>query len=103
MWISGLLGVIGDFNNRYEKMGAVGITRGLGIDETSRYSSRGKLEVWAGAGLGKLVGASDLPIALMSGREPTDSEIAAFRRSIPFNNLTGLRFLFDEAQGSITE
>ena len=100
---SGLLGILGDANNRYEKLGGTGITRLLEIDETSRYSSRGKIDVFAGPALGKMFDASGAPISMLSGRAPTDSEISKARRIIPGQNLTFFRFLFDEAEGNIKE
>lgn len=99
---SGLLGLFGDFNNRFEKMGGYGLTRAMGIEETARYTNRSKLSVVAGPAAGKAESVLDVGVSLFNNQPMTDQEIKAARGLIPFQNITGIRFLFDSIQGNVT-
>lgn len=100
---SGLLGLMGDFNNRYEKMGGVGLTRALGIEEPARYTNRSKLSVIMGPGAGKAEALLDVGVAPFDNVPMTDKQIKELRGLIPFQNVTGIRFIFDAIQGNVTK
>jgi hypothetical protein len=96
---SGILGLMGDFNNRFEKMGGYGLTRALGVEEPARYTNRNKSSVLLGPGAGKMESLLTVGIAPFDNKPLTDQEIKAARGLIPFQNITGIRHIFDEIQG----
>ena len=96
---SGILGLMGDFNNRFEKMGGYGLTRALGVEEPARYTNRSKSSVLLGPGAGKMESLLTVGIAPFDNKPLTDQEIRAARGLIPFQNITGIRHIFDEIQG----
>lgn len=99
---SGLLGLMGDFNNRFEKMGGYGLTRAMGIDEPARYTNRNKSSVLLGPGAGKVESFLNVSLTPFDNAPMTDQQIRDARGLVPFQNLTGLRFIFDEIQGNLT-
>jgi hypothetical protein len=99
---SGLLGLLGDFNNRFEKMGGYGLTRAMGIEEPARYTNRSKASVLLGPAAGKAESVLTVGISPFDNKPMTDQEIKAARGLIPFQNITGIRFLFDSIQGNVT-
>lgn len=99
---SGLLGLFGDFNNRFEKMGGYGMTRAMGIEEPARYTNRSKASVLLGPAAGKAESVLTVGISPFDNKPMTDQEIKAARGLIPFQNITGIRFLFDSIQGNVT-
>lgn len=100
---SGILGLMGDFNNRFEKMGGYGLTRAMGIEEPARYTNRSKSSVLLGPGAGKMESLLTVGVAPFDNKTMTDQEIKAARGLVPFQNLTGIRFIFDEIQGNVTK
>jgi hypothetical protein len=96
---SGILGLMGDFNNRFEKMGGYGLTRAMGVEEPARYTNRSKSSVLLGPGAGKMESLLTVGIAPFDNKPLTDQEIKAARGLIPFQNITGIRHIFDEIQG----
>lgn len=99
---SGVLGLLGDFNNRFEKMGGYGLTRAMGIEEPARYTNRNKSSVLMGPGAGKLESLLDVAVAPFDNQPMSDAQIRAARGLVPFQNITGIRFIFDEIQGNLT-
>ena len=103
---SGLIAVPLELNNIYEKTGWYGVTQMLGMPPASRFASRNIAGSILGPSFGIIPDVASMTRALHSplrGEEILESDIDAFRRNIPFQNVIGLRFLFDAAQGTITQ
>ena len=103
---SGLGGLLWEGNNIYEKSGGYGFSQMLGAPPASRFASRNI----AGSMFGPTIGtASDLATAVgvinapLTDRDVSESDTNALRRIIPMQNLIGVRFLFDAAQGKLNE
>jgi hypothetical protein len=101
---SGVLGVMGEFNNTMEKLSSnsAGLRPLLGIDApASKQVSRSIAESALGPTFGSLltttVAASS---AVTSEGEMTDADIRALRRLIPLQNLFYTRWAFDKIEES---
>jgi hypothetical protein len=99
---SSVLGLLGDFNNRLEKMGVYGLTRAMGVEEPARYTNRNKSAVVFGPAAGKLESLFDVSVAPFDNQPMSDAQIRSARSLMPFQNITGIRFIFDEIQGNLT-
>lgn len=95
---SGVFAALWEINNTYEKLGGYGVTQALGAEPASRYVSRNA----AGALFGPTIGSvSDLTSGvrmtgdLIRDQEVKSSDIHALRRVMPFQNLIGIRAIFD--------
>jgi len=99
---SGMLPVIMDVNNRYEKLGGYGVTRALGIAPATRYQNRNKLGVFLGPVAADMENYFSLATTALGPAEFNKTSLNQARTSIPGQNITGLRFLFDAAQGKIS-
>lgn len=101
---SGLLGIIWEANNIYEKAGGFGLTQAMGNAPVSRYQSRniaGAIfgpTIGTAADAGSFVGVAN---STLTGREVTNADIKSIRNIIPFQNLIGVKHLFDAVQGQI--
>lgn len=102
---SGVTAVFMDANNIIEKVSGqigfpVGLNPLLGVEESSRYASRGVV----GAVIGPTGGlAEDAFRALGLLNEPTKAELNAATRLIPFNNLLYLQYATSEAKKGIAK
>jgi hypothetical protein len=100
---SGVLGVLAEVNQLSHKAtsGNVSLQALLGMPPLTRYSSTNA----AGAVLGPTVGTMQDLFSITSGvaGEWTGQDTRALRRTIPLQNLIGLRFVFDEAEEAINE
>lgn len=101
---SGVLGVMGEFNNTMEKLSSnsFGLRPLLGIDApASKQVSRSIAESALGPTFGSLltttVAASS---AVTSEEEMTDADVRALRRLIPLQNLFYTRWAFDKIEES---
>jgi len=103
-------GVIAPFlhvNNIYERAGGFGINQMMGAKPASRFAMRSVGESVFGptlgsvADIGSVVWTANAPFA--SDKEVRPSDVNAIRRIIPFQNLIGVKHLFDAAQGGIVE
>ena len=92
---SGMLGFVGELENTFEKMsgGSVGIRPLMGVDsQSSRYAARSTYETMAGPTFGSLINTALLLGNAASGDEAwAESDTRAFRRLLPYQNLSVLR------------
>jgi hypothetical protein len=101
---AGLVGWLFDAHNIVEKAtrGAVGLHKVIGGPEMSRYASRGVLESLLGPTVGFGEGAMQA-IGAAGAREWTQADTTAVRRMVPFQNLIGVRHLFDLAEHGLNQ
>lgn len=102
---SGVLGIIMDFNNIAERASGnrIGISAMLDKNTMSRYARMNTLGFLLGASFGAGEDAFTT-LGAISGApfgDIQESDLAAARRLIPFQNHTILRGLFDEGENSI--
>lgn len=99
---SGLIPVMMEANNIAEKVGFPLTFRSLsGGGVASRYASRSLPEALLGPSLGQTTDLALTLRAIFAG-EASESDISAFRRLLPFQNLFYIRGLFDVMQDSVT-
>lgn len=99
---SGLIPVMMEANNIAEKVGFPLTFRSVtGGGVASRYASRSLPEALLGPSLGQTTDLALTLRAIFAG-EASDSDISAFRRLLPFQNLFYIRGLFDVMQDSVT-
>jgi len=93
---SGLLGVFMEVNNIAEKLtrGTVGINALTGGEIMSRYASRNISGTLLGPTLGTIEDIAKIIGAIATG-DITESDVRAFRRMTPYQNVFYLRWLFD--------
>jgi len=93
---SGLLGVFMEVNNIAEKLtgGKVGINALTGGEIMSRYASRNSIDALMGPTFGAAKDLITILNALSTG-EISESDVRAFRRMTPYQNVFYLRWLFD--------
>jgi hypothetical protein len=101
---SGMLGIIMEINNISEKVsrGQVGINRLTGGEVMSRYASRNVLGSLIGPSAGTIQDTTSIIGAISTG-EISQSDIRAFRRMTPYQNLFYTRWLFDRLEKSLNE
>jgi hypothetical protein len=103
---SGVFSLLWEANNIYEKAGGYGITQMIGQPPASRFASRNIAGAFLGptmgtvADMGSVVGLLSSPA---TGRDVTKADVRAVRNLIPFQNLVGLRHLFDAIEGGASE
>jgi hypothetical protein len=97
--ISGLTGYFFDIHNMVEKAtgGGVGLSRLTGGPLQSRYANYNTLDALLGPTAGLVEDAGRLIGAATKG-EWTAGDSSRLRRMIPFQNLIGMRHLFDAAE-----
>lgn len=95
---SGILSLFWEVNNTWEKLGLSGVTQALGEAPASRYQSR---DVWGAIGGPSVGTVSDLASgarmagSMQRGEDIMASDIHALRRIMPYQNLIGIRAVFD--------
>ena len=96
---AGLTGWLFDANNMVEKLtrGAVGASALTGGPPMSRYASRNAVESLLGPTVGAISDTAQA-IGAATGGEWTDGDTRAVRRMLPYQNLIGVRHLFDMAE-----
>jgi hypothetical protein len=105
---SGIIPVAMMFNNPWERVGMPGISRGLaGItgndaQPVSRYAARGTAEALLGPTMGT-IGDTSLAIHSAASGELSESDIHRFRKLLPYQNLIGIRGIFDQAEEQIKD
>jgi hypothetical protein len=99
---SGITGWLFSANNIVEKLsrGTMGFSRLLGKEPMSRYASRGIAESLFGPSIGTINRIGKVTGAHSTG-DWRRSDVRAFRRLIPFQNLFYLRGVFDAAEENI--
>jgi hypothetical protein len=100
---SGVLGLAMDGNNRFEKLGGYGLSRGLGISPAARYNSRGVSGVFLGPAAGNLERIVQFGLSPLKEGGTTDADRHAARLATPGQNIPGFRHLLDMVQGSANE
>jgi hypothetical protein len=103
---SGVLSIMWEANNIYEKAGGYGLTQMIGEPPASRFASRSILGAVAGptgSTIESVASALGTANSALTGREVTKADVRAIRRTIPFQNLIGMRFLFDAVEGKTNE
>ena len=99
---SGILGFISDSSAVVERVsrGTIGINPLLGASRVSRFKSLDAVNLILGptVGLGRDLASVSGAIAT---REWNDSDVSAFRRSIPFNNLEYMVWLFNRLEAGM--
>ncbi|WP_085905912.1 hypothetical protein [Kiloniella majae] len=101
---SGLTGWLFEANNVMEKVsrGTVGVSALTGGPQMSRYQSRNILGSLVGPTAGTIKDLSQAVGSATSG-DWTQSDSRALRRLLPYQNLMGMRQVFDEAEKGINE
>jgi len=99
---SGYLGVITEFNNILEKVtrGSYGINPMIDAELMTRYASRNVVDSLIGPTAGQIKDYSSIIGAISTG-DISESDIKAFRRSLPGQNLFYLRSTFDEMEENL--
>ena len=103
---SGLLSIFWEANNVYEKAGGYGFTRAMGAAPASRYASRdllGSLIPAAGYLNNGIPAMVNLAVTPFTGEDVYKSDINSVRRSLPFQNLIGFRYILDLIQAEANE
>jgi hypothetical protein len=101
---SGVLGIMMEINGISEKMtrGKVGINSLIGGEVMSRYASRNIVDTLAGPTAGQLKDLSSITSAIASG-DIKESDVKAFRRMLPYQNIFYLQSLFDGLEKETAE
>jgi hypothetical protein len=101
---SGLLGVFMEVNNISEKLtrGTVGINALTGGEIMSRYASRNISGTLLGPTLGTIEDTAKITGAIATG-DITESDVRAFRRMTPYQNVFYIRGLFDNLEAEINK
>jgi uncharacterized protein YnzC (UPF0291/DUF896 family) len=101
---SGYLGVIMEINNISEKVsrGTVGINPLIGGEVMSRYVNRNGVGALLGPSLGTGQDLYQMTGAILSG-DIKESDVHAFRRNLPFQNVFYLQSLFNEMETSLNQ
>jgi hypothetical protein len=96
---SGVLGIIMEINGISEKMtgGKIGINGLIGGEMMSRYVSRNIVDTLAGPTAGQLKDIQSIGSAIATG-EIKESDVKAFRRMLPYQNIFYLQKLFDSLE-----
>lgn len=99
---AGLLGWLFDANNIVEKVtrGAVGVSAVTGSPPMSRYAAQHTLESLLGPTVGFGEAAAQA-IGAATGGDWTEADTRAVRRMLPYQNLIGVRHLFDAAEAGL--
>lgn len=97
---SGVMAVMTEVNMISEHMtrGRVGLSAIGGQGLISRYHSRNLLGALAGPAAGLVGDVQQGSSALLSGEELTQGDVSALRRILPYQNLIGVRMIFDAAE-----
>lgn len=101
---SGYLGVMMEVNNITEKLtgGAVGVNALIDGENMSRYASRNIASTLIGPTAGQIQDIAKITASISNG-EITESDVKAFRRTLPYQNLFYLKGAFDELEQSLNE
>jgi hypothetical protein len=101
---SGYLGVLMEVNNISEKItaGKVGINALIDGENMSRYASRNIASTIAGPSLGQVEDIIRMSTAISKG-EIKESDVKAFRRMLPYQNLFYLQGAANEAEEKLNE
>lgn len=101
---SGLLGIVMEANNISEKLtrGRVGINALTGGEIMSRYVSRNITGTLLGPSIGTLEDAAKVTGAIATG-DISESDVRAFRRMTPYQNVFYLRDLFDSLEENVND
>lgn len=101
---SGIMGILMEANNISEKVtrGRVGINALTGGEIMSRYASRNISGTLLGPTLGTIEDAAKITGAIATG-DISESDVRAFRRMTPYQNVFYLRGLFDELEAGINK
>tara|TARA_R110002111_G_scaffold61697_2_gene102444 strand:- start:3136 stop:5037 length:1902 start_codon:yes stop_codon:yes gene_type:complete len=99
---AGVTGWLFEANNMIEKLtrGSVGVGAVIGAQPMSRFASRSVPEAILGPSLGTMINLSLATGAIATG-DISKSDVSAFRRLLPYQNLFYLRGILDEAEASI--
>lgn len=100
---SGILAVLVEVNNTWEKAGLPGFYRLMGETPASRYANRNLMGSLMGPTFG--IGEDIFRMTRLLGNpdDLKESDIRAIRRLIPFQNIFYLRWLFDQLEGKAAE
>lgn len=101
---SGYLGIAMEINNISEKMtrGTVGINALIGGESMSRYASRNLVGSLVGPTAGQIEDLAKITGAISTG-EISESDVKAFRRMLPYQNLFYLQGLFNEVEEGVNK
>jgi hypothetical protein len=99
---SGILSLVWEANNIWEKGGGYGLTQMIGQPPASRFASRNIGGALFGPTLGTALDATSIigtASAPLTGMDVTESDIHAIRQLVPFQNLIGVKHVFDALEG----
>lgn len=99
---SGLIPIVMEANNAAEKIGAPGLSRLAGAAPASRFASRNIIGSFVGPTAGTIQDAAITTRAIFAD-DLSKSDVRAMRRLIPYQNLIGMRQVFDEGEQRINE
>ena len=101
---SGYLGIIMEINNISEKVsrGKVGINPLIGGEVMSRYVNRNGLGALMGPSFGLGQDTYQIAGAIATG-EITESDVRAFRRNLPFQNIFYIQWLFNDMEKGLNQ
>lgn len=100
---SGMLGILGEVNNRFESLGGYGIRRAFGGDEKSRFLENRGVGNMFGPLYGQIADAGTVISGTLGGRASPKETARAIRRMLPFQNLFYTRILFDKLEQGLLE
>lgn len=100
---SGILAVLVEVNNTWEKAGLPGFYRLMGETPASRYANRNLVGSLMGPTFGIAQDLAGMIRLLGNPDDLKESDIRAIRRLIPFQNIFYLRWLFDQMEGKAAE
>jgi hypothetical protein len=103
---SGVFALMWEANNIYEKAGGYGMTQMIGQPPASRFASRNVAGAIFGPTLGTVADAGSFVGVMsspMTGRDVYKSDLRAMRNIVPFQNLIGVKHLFDAIEGGAGE
>jgi hypothetical protein len=101
---SGLISIFGDVNNVLEKVtrGRVGMNALINEAPMSRYASRNIMGALLGPSVGTLTSAQSIIGAASTG-DWSKSDVSAFMRLMPYQNLMGVRQGFQKIRDGVAE
>lgn len=99
---SGVSGILMEINNMTEKVtrGKIGVNALIGGEIMSRYASRGIVDTLAGPTAGQIKDLATITAAITTG-DIKESDVKAFRRMLPYQNVFYLNGLFNELEEGI--
>lgn len=101
---SGVTGIVFEVNNMAEKFtrGQIGVSRLTGGPLMSRYASRNITGALVGPTAGRIEDLAQVTGALATG-DISDSDVNAFRKMLPYQNLFYIRQLLNQLEAGIAE